>query len=117
MSLPKNMPIPSDNETWVIETGDVIIQKKARDGLESLTPWEHLVYCLWVADYGMRNAGDLDSAADVYAKYHSEGRRLSITLSLQLTNAAFKLSKAKLEQEYFERFKAMCDELRGAEPN
>ena len=42
-----------DNETWVIEAGDRVIQKKARHGFDSLTIWERLVYSLWVADYGM----------------------------------------------------------------
>ena len=52
-----------DNETWVIEEGDRIIQKKAHFGNNSLTEWESLVYSLWVADSGMRNAGDLDNAS------------------------------------------------------
>ena len=55
----------TDNETWVVEAGDTVIQKKASCGIERLSPWERLVYCLWVADYGMRNAGD-----------HMFGRRL-----------------------------------------
>jgi hypothetical protein len=60
------MRAPTDNETWVIETGDTIIRKKTRGGIECLSPWETLVYCLWVADYAMRNAGDLEAAAGVY---------------------------------------------------
>jgi hypothetical protein len=31
-----------ENETWVIEEGDRIIQKEARTGAGSLTPWEQL---------------------------------------------------------------------------
>jgi hypothetical protein len=61
----------SDNETWLVETGDEIIQKKADSGAESLTPWQRLVYCLWVADYGMRNAGDLDTAKEIYSDFQS----------------------------------------------
>jgi hypothetical protein len=53
----ERMTVQIDNETWVIEAGDAVIQKKARSGMGSLAPWERLVYCLWVADYGMRNAG------------------------------------------------------------
>ena len=60
------MAVPSDNETWVIEAGDTVIRKITCSSIECLSPWEMLVYCLWVADYGMRNAGDLDTAADVY---------------------------------------------------
>jgi hypothetical protein len=56
------MGSPSENETWLMETGDAIIRKKARYKIDD---WETLVYCLWVADYGMRNAGDLETAAAV----------------------------------------------------
>jgi hypothetical protein len=110
------MARPTDNETWVIETGDAVIQRNARAGNNSLSPWESLVYCLWVADYGMRNAGDLDTAADVHAPFQSEARRLAEQLSLPLTAAAFSLSKADLEREYFDRFESMCDEIRRAKP-
>ena len=59
------------SETWVIEAGDRVIQKKARVGFDRLTDWERLVYSLWVADYGMRNAGDLDTAKDVFPEFQS----------------------------------------------
>lgn len=35
-----------DNETWLIETGHDVIEKKANVGPGSLRPWERLVYCL-----------------------------------------------------------------------
>lgn len=108
------MAKPTKNESWIIETGDRVIQKKARRGAKKLTKWERLVYCLWVADYGMRNAGDLDTAADVYDEFHSEARRLSTELSLPLTQAAFSLSKGKLEREYFNRFELICEEIKQA---
>lgn len=106
---------PSENETWLIEIGDVVIRKKANGG-ESLLPWEKLVYCLWVADYGMRNAGDLDTASDVYSDFHSEGTRLALEMSLPSTRRAFSLSKRDREGEYFDRFEAICDELRRTWP-
>ena len=105
----------TDNETWVIEAGDTVIQKKASCGIECLSPWEILVYCLWVADYGMRNAGDLDTAADVYPEFQSEAKRMAETLSLRLTHEAFSLSQGDLEREYFDRFESICDEIRTAE--
>ena len=71
------MAVPTDNETWVIETGDTVIRKKTRCGIECLSPWETLVYCLWVADYAMRNAGDLDTAFDFYAEFHLNARRIA----------------------------------------
>jgi len=103
-------------ESWLVEAGDAVIQKKADGGENSLSPWEKLVYCFWVADYGMRNAGDLDTAQDVYAGFLTEARRTAEKLSLRLSYQAFSLSRRVLQREYFERFDAMCNEIRSAEP-
>jgi hypothetical protein len=103
-----------DNETWVIEEGDRVIQKKARHGFDRLTTWERLVYALWVADYGMRNAGDLSSARDVYADFQSIARHAADALSLPITRAAFVLAPEALEERYFDLFEAVCDEIRSA---
>src|SRR5712691_6133505 len=110
------MTVPIDNETWVIEAGDAVIQKKARSGLGGLAPWERLVYCLWVTDYGMRNAGDLATAHDVWADFQSEARRIAEDLLLRLTHEAFSLRRSVLEREYFIRFDEICHEIRNAEP-
>jgi hypothetical protein len=42
--MSKNMAIPSDNETWVIEIGDAVIRKEAQSGSHTLLPWEKLVH-------------------------------------------------------------------------
>ena len=110
------MSVPSDNETWLIEVGDAIIQKKAQSGLERITPWERLVYCVWVADYAMRNAGDLDTASELYADYQTEARCIADALSLHRTREAFFLSRRDLQREYFNRFDGICTEIRGAGP-
>jgi hypothetical protein len=110
------MSAHTENETWVIEAGDVVISKQAHRGIESLSPWEMLVYCLWVADYGMRNAGDLDTAADVYPDFHLNAERMANALSLRLTQQAFSLSRSELEREYFDRFESICNEIRAAGP-
>ena len=107
---------PSENETWLIEIGDAVIRKEAGSGAHSLLPWEKLVHCLWVADYGMRNAGDLDTAADVDSAFHSEGSRLAAELALPLTKEAFGLSQRELEDQYFDRFESICDEMKQARP-
>src|SRR5262245_66618451 len=93
----------SATASWVVTRGGDSVEKKARKGVQSLTSWERLVYCLWVADYGMRNAGDLDTARDVYANFQSEGQQLAKELSLRLTHEAFSLSKGDFEREYFSR--------------
>jgi hypothetical protein len=108
------MSAPSDNETWIIETGDDVIQKKAREGIGNLTPLERLIYCVWVADYGMRNAGDLDTARDLYATFQIEAAHLANDLSLKATRDAFELPTEHLQRQYFERFDDICNELKYA---
>jgi hypothetical protein len=110
------MPAYSANASWIVERGDEVIQKKASTGMDSLSPWERLVYCLWVADYGMRNAGDLTTAKSLYGRFQTEGRQIAKQLSLAAAHEAFSLSKHALEREYFDRFESICDELKRAEP-
>lgn len=105
-----------DNETWVVEEGGRIVQKQAKVGLDGLTEWERLVYALWVADYGMRNAGDLDTARDMYADFQSVALRSAAKLSLSTTGSAFTLDPDTLQQRYFDLFDAVCAEIRSAEP-
>jgi hypothetical protein len=106
------MSVPTANESWIIEIGDTVIQKKARTGVGSLSPIERLIYCVWVADYGMRNAGDLETAHDVYSDFQPEAARLARELGLQQTHSAFALPSADLQREYFDRFEEICDEIR-----
>lgn len=108
------MSMPSDNENWLSDTGDAIIRKKAAQGAFGLTSPERLIYCLWVADYGMRNAGNLETAKDVYADFQGEAKRLSAELRLTFTHDTFSLPKDLLEREYLSRFERMCDEIRKA---
>lgn len=104
----------TDNHSWIIEVGHAVIQKKSQTGVGSLAAVEKLIYCLWVADYGMRNAGDLDTAQDVYADFQNEAAQLSQELGLKLTHNAFALPTGDLQREYFERFEGICDEIRRA---
>jgi hypothetical protein len=64
----------------------------------------------------MRNAGDLDTAANVYSRFQSVARRAAEQLSLRVTQEAFSLPRGDLEREYFDWFEAICDEIRSAEP-
>jgi hypothetical protein len=102
----------NDNETWVVEAGDAVITKRA-EGV-SLSPLERLVYCLWVADYGMRNAGDLDTARDLYQGFQAEAAGLARELGLLFTRQSFELPTEVLQAEYFGRFDRICAELQGA---
>ena len=106
------MSLPSDNETWLIDAGDEVIQKKATNGMPSLTSREKLIYCLWVADYGMRNSGDLATAFDLYPDFQREAMILAEELSLEFTRQSFSLPTEVLQRQYFERFDRICDELK-----
>lgn len=103
---------PTDNETWIIEAGDVVIQKKASVGLDSLTKLERLIYCFWVADYGLRNAGDLDVALDLYEHFHSEGASISSELGLTKVKSLFAMPLSELQCSFLLRFEEVCDEIR-----
>ena len=91
-----------------------VITKKATVGFEGLEPRERLIYCLWVADYGMRNAGDLDTARDLYPNFQDEALGLARSLGLTYTAESFELPPAKLEDLYFERFERICNEVKNA---
>jgi hypothetical protein len=109
------MDMDADNEAWLVEdAGHAAIEKKAERGHDALSPIERLIYCLWVADYGMRNAGDLSTAEDLYPPFQTEGRRIAEELSLPRTLSAFRLSRPDLERTYFEIFDRVCEELRRA---
>ena len=106
----------TDNENWIIEEGDVIIRKEVPFGIESLSDWEKLVYCLWTADYSLRNAGDLQVAKDLYVHWQTEGLRAASKIGLSLTVKLFSLSATDLQRQYFDLFEEVCTEIRGAKP-
>ena len=100
------------NETWIIKKGGEVIDKKSSSGPNSLTPTEKLIYCLWVADYSMRNAGCLESAFDLYSDFHHEGLRLANETKLKRTIELFDLPTTEYEEKYFELFDDVCEELK-----
>ena len=101
-----------DWETWLVEEGgDQVIQKEAAAGRAALTPAERLTYCLWVADYGMLNAGDLETAEDLHPGFQAEAAEIARTLDLPKTTAAFSLAPVELQQVYFDVFDDICLEV------
>jgi hypothetical protein len=95
-----------------LDTGDEVIHAKAELGREALTDLQRLIYSLWVADYGMRNAGDLATARDVYPEFKSDGLKAAMALKLQEMQAAFSMPDDDLQARYFELFDALCEEIR-----
>jgi hypothetical protein len=106
--------IPSENETWIIDKGDEVIHKKVKVGIDGLTPQEKLIYCVWVADYGMRNAGDLQTASDLYPEFKTEATRIANSLSLPITAQTFSQPIEAINSIYFDRFDDICKELQNA---
>src|SRR5690242_16869573 len=104
----------SQNESWVVKRGAQIVEKKAQVGVAGLNDWERLVYCLWLADYMMRNAGDFANAEDMCPTFQTDAKQFAQRLGLAITLEAFSLSQRKLQNEYFDRFERICDEIKSA---
>lgn len=98
-------------EDWLLVAGDRVIQKRAIAGYSSLSPIERLTYCLWVADYGMRNAGDLITATDLHPTFLNDARTAARELGLAQSSAAFSLSITELQRTYFDLFEVVVREL------
>jgi hypothetical protein len=103
------------NETWIIYAGDVALKKIVNNNLESLSLKDRLIYYLWVADYSMRNAGDLDTANDMHTMFQTEAANISNQLSLAFTYESFSLPAKSLEVQYFERFDSICNEIKNVQ--
>jgi hypothetical protein len=106
--------IEGDNEKWLLDVANDIIEKKAALGYASLDPLERLTYCLWVADYGMRNGGDLATASDLHLSFITDARSAAVELGLPHSVTAFSLSAIELERRYFALFDDLCQEIRAA---
>lgn len=103
-----------DLETWLIDTGDVVIQKLHDEGAASLAPTEWAVYWMWTIDYAVRNSGtfgplkDMDSTAVQDLQAFSKSIGLN-TLKAWLSTAA---DESAFCQSYFKHFDEACSELR-----
>jgi hypothetical protein len=102
----------ADDQTWLIDIGHDIIEKKRSQGKDVLTPRERLIHCFWIADYSMRNAGDLATARDLDPLYLLDAAQAATSLRLPLAEAMFRLSEGELERRFFDLFDAVCAELR-----
>lgn len=105
--------IADDNETWLIDSGHAIIEKKAAIGVAALTPRERLIHCFWMTDYSMRNAGDLTAARDLDPNYRTDAVSAATALGLARVAEMFSLSEGMSERRYFDLFDDLCAELRG----
>ena len=106
----------SENEPWIIHAGDEVIRRRASAGAAALSARDRLIYCLWIADYGMRNAGDLSQAHILHPTWKTEAVQMAQELSLDFTRKSFALSRAALQRQYFKRFERICAEIRAPSP-
>lgn len=104
----------SDNETWLLDIGDEVIRKKAAVGYDTLSSMEKAIYCLWVIDYAVRNAGDLSALADLHPSAIDE--LMSFALSTHNDTLRQLLQGGKDDAEFCERyyahFESVCNEIR-----
>jgi hypothetical protein len=105
----------SSNESWVVEAGGDAVEKLAKQGQNALSSTEALLYWLWKADYMMRNAGDFANAVVLEKNFQREIVLHAKELGFAYTQATFSLPRHELEAQYFDRFEAVCDEIRGAQ--
>jgi hypothetical protein len=105
----------TENQSWIIHRGDEVLHKMEAAGRDSLCDIEKLIYCLWAADYMMRNAGDFASAEDMYSTFQVDAANVAKKLGLNVTYQAFSLSRRTLQQEYLDRFEAICEEIKNAD--
>lgn len=103
-----------DNESWLIEISDEIIEKKATVGVGALSDIEHAIYCLWVIDYTVRNSGSLDLMNDLYPAAIQEISSLSKINSWQLNSRTATESENHIDfcSLYYDSFEIKCSELR-----
>lgn len=104
----------SQNESWLVHAGGEVIGRRAKEGVAALSAREWLIYSLWVADYGMRNAGDLRQAHLLHPRWRQEAVEAARELSLSFTRRSFALPRWALRWLYFRRFERICDEIRRA---
>lgn len=99
-----------DNEAWLLDECDPILEKRSRG--QTLDSFEILVYCIWVADSSLRNAGDLKMADSLFASWCKDGKKLASEFHLKETASFFTHSHPSLGIEYVSLFARICDELR-----
>jgi hypothetical protein len=103
-----------DLETWLIDTGDVVIQKLHSEGAGSLTPTEWGIYWMWTIDYAVRNSGSFGPLEDMESTAIEDLRAFSQRTGLQTLTAWLNTAadESTFCQSYLEHFDEACSELR-----
>lgn len=105
---------PFSNESWLVEAGGDVVEKRAKAGASALSARDSLLYWFWWGDYMMRNAGDFGNAVALEKDFQREIVSHARELGLSYTEETLSLPLSELEKQYFDRFEAVCDEIREA---
>src|SRR6266850_5848774 len=105
----------SDNETWLVETGDIVIAKKTGSALSALTDTERAIYCFWVIDYSVRNSGTLGAMGDLYPNALLElnqfARRNNCARLSLISDPVSSTDEEEFFKNYSRLFDPACNEL------
>lgn len=104
-------------ESWLLDEGDKVVERKAEIGLEQLSEADQLLYCLWVADYSLRNAGDLESGNQLLPGWLARLVELAARLGLSGVESFFRELPAAgggAFDLYWEHFSQLCQEVSGS---
>jgi hypothetical protein len=101
-------------ETWLIDVGGGVIDKKSSQGGEALTSIETAIYDLWLIDYAVRNSGSFGPLEDMQSNAIDSLHAFSIandlpTLASWLSQAN---DEAKFCETYHHHFAGACLELK-----
>jgi len=101
-----------DYETWLLDVGDTIIQRKAETGYESLSSTEKAIYCFWVVDYAIRNSGTLEPMTELHASSLDELNVFASSASCKnLSTLLVELNTCGISDSYYSAFSKVCSEL------
>jgi hypothetical protein len=103
--------MPVDLESWIIETGDIVIQKMDEEGTSSLTSTEQAIYWMWSIDYAVRNSGSFGPLQDMESTAIHDLHAFATKLASWLESAA---DEPTFCESYYEQFEKPCCELREA---
>ncbi|MFN8609757.1 MAG: hypothetical protein U0931_19615 [Vulcanimicrobiota bacterium] len=101
-------------ESWLLDEGERVAELKAAHGLEQLSKLDLLLYCLWVGDYSLRNAGDLEAGEQLLPGWLPRLVELARELGLDGVASFFeKLPAAGSDafDLYWDHFDQLCQEV------
>ena len=103
-----------DNETWLIEVGDKILEKKANSSYTNLNEIDKAIYCLWVIDYAVRNSGTLEPVKELHHSAIQELKETAKSQNWPNISNLLKLSDNEVLfcEKYYEQYEDSCNEIR-----